>query len=394
VDGDRSEMNLSQSANAARDAVAAFERGLSNMLAPFVDGADDVAPPPPAGAPNPGHHPQMHAAPHDTEITHRASAAGRDTYTVKYAGRLKTPLPNLEDTRIFHFTGGVRHVPNGRFGTRQEPLDAFYGTVNGNKVASQRHWWLKTGRSMIGQASLALARSRAHNFAQRVQRTPRAARAARAESAPRPDAPPLAEDLARPPDGPALFGAANESHVAYARARFYARSGNPTRRREARRHYSIAVERAIEAGIEVPDPPAGLEDGDESAPTPRGIPMPPARTPIADDGAAAPAPRQTALGASAARAVQSSQLPPADAPEAASFGLAPLAVANESERERLTSCAICFDEDKPRVALFAPCGHLAACLRCYHAACAADARNARTCPICKAAGKPVLLRLA
>ena len=93
--------------------------------------------------------------------------------------------------------------------------------------------------------------------------------------------------------------------------------------------------------------------------------------------------------------IQSSQLPPADAPDAASFGLGPIAAANDdSEREKLTSCAICMDEEKPRVALFAPCGHLAACLSCYHAACAADARNARTCPICKAEGKPVLMRLA
>ena len=106
-------------------------------------------------------------------------------------------------------------------------------------------------------------------------------------------------------------------------------------------------------------------------------------------------PRSTALGAGAARAVQSSQLPPADAPDAASFGLGPLAAAtDESEREKLIGCAICLDEEKPRVALFAPCGHLAACLGCYHAACAADARNARTCPICKVDGKPVLLRLA
>ena len=196
---------------------------------------------------------------------------------------------------------------------------------------------------------------------------------------------------------------ADRSNVFYGRARFYARGTTDARRREAARYYLLAVEQALSAGIAVPAPPAGVELRLVEAAV---VSIPDNRSPVyvlraaqrafqSAQTPAQPMPPRTALGAGAARAVQSSQLPPADAPDAASFGLCPLAAAkDESEREKLIGCAICMDEEKPRVALFAPCGHLAACLSCYHSACAADARNARTCPICKVEGKPVLLRLA
>ena len=357
-----------------------------------------------------GSHPRMNEPPHATEVERVSRGVrGRRTYVITYAGKLMTPMPNMEDTRVFHYN--VRAFPPGAYAEGN-----FYATADGRKVPKGRHWWLRTGRGMIGQESAARVRRR--GYPTLTTRAPAPAPAPRrAARQPEPDPPELDYEGRPPPESlraeSPLPGTAR-MHGLYARARFYARGEGPARRHQARRYYSMAVEEAIRIGHDVPDPPAGLEEraderlvgqlplreeADESVPGPAndGLAAGLAMLERAQSAYAAPAPqaRRTALGAGAARAVQSSQLPPADAPDAAAFGLGPIAAANdESEREKLTSCAICLDEEKPRVALFAPCGHLAACLSCYHAACAADARNARTCPICKAEGRPVLLRLA
>ena len=330
---------------------------------------------------NPGHHPEMHDAPHNTEVVrHSRGQLGRQRYRIQYAGKLKTPIPNLSDTRVFYYMV----IPEGS-SMRAIHEGGFYATANGNRV--RRHWWYKTGRVMVGQVAEALARAPA-----RGQPTARS---------------PLAR-LSNPPPAPRDAQADTDedrSNEFYARARFQVRL-TPTREarhQNAARNYLSAVDYALRARVAVPAPPAGLElSFVEAAAESMQDPVAPyllreVRQVFQAHSVqpSPPNPRRTALGAGAARAVQSSQLPPADAPDAASFGLCPIAAAtNESEREKLTSCAICLDEEKPRVALFAPCGHLAACLSCYHAACAADARNARTCPICKVEGKPVLLRLA
>ncbi len=394
---------------------------LVNDMRSAIAGAAEPAPAPtrrrPAPA-NPGHHPEMHDAPHDTEVVRhsRALGPGRQRYRLQYAGKLKTPLPNLSDTRVFWYA--VNPAGSSMYAIAE---GGFYATANGNRVPVGRHWWsVGTGCVMIGQVAETLARARAA----RGQPAARSALARVSNPAPANPAPAMRSTPAPANPAPSYPRThaqicADRSAVFYNRARFYARGTTEARRREAGRAYLNAVDNALQGGIAVPRPPAGLDTRhielaaisipDSRSPehllreAQRAIqsvqtppqPMPRTDGGYHDVGANAPNPRQTALGAGAARAVQSSRLPPADAPDAASFGLGPLAAAkDESEREKLIGCAICMDEEKPRVALFAPCGHLAACLSCYHAACAADARNARTCPICKAEGKPVLMRLA
>ena len=394
--GDAATALVNDMRSAIAGAAGAYDAGRT------TDSEDDAPPAPngqrPAPAPtrrlpasiNPGHHPEMHDAPHDTEVVRhsRALGLGRQRYLVQYAGKLKHPIPNLSDTRVFWYA--VNPEGSSMYAIAE---GGFYATANGNRVPKGRHWWFKTGRRvMIGQVAEVLARARAA----RGQPAARSALARGSTPAPANPAPTY-------PRTPAQINA-DRSNVFYGRARFHSRGSTDEIRRQAGSCYLSAVDYALQAGIEVPAPPAGLELRFVEA---AAASIPESRNParLLREAQRAfqsyaiqplpPNPRRTALGAGAARAVQSSQLPPADAPDAASFGLGPLAATtDESEREKLIGCAICLDEAKPRVALFAPCGHLAACLSCYHAACAADARNARTCPICKADGKPVLMRLA
>ena len=181
-----------------------------------------------------GSHPRMNEPPHATEVERVSRGVqGRRTYVITYAGKLMTPMPNMEDTRVFHY--------NVRANSSSFAEGNFYATVDGKRVPKGRHWWLRTGRGMIGQESAARVRRR--GYPTLTTRAP----------APAP-APPESLRAESPLPGTARM------HGLYARARFYARGEGPARRHQARRYYSMAVEEAIRIGHDVPDPPAGLEE--------------------------------------------------------------------------------------------------------------------------------------